>query len=81
MFCVCLIPTCSDRRRSPSSSDAMAISVDNTSLKTEWVARAPSSDYTCRLGPGKKIIKFGGITSFVQFSLTPTFSSIQVIRR
>ena len=30
---------------------------------------------------GRKINKFGGITSFLQFPLTPTFSNIQVSRR
>ena len=75
--------TDSDRRQRPaSSSDVMAISVDNASMLTEWVGLASgSSGYTCKLGQGKKINKFGGITSFVQFPLTPTFSNIQVSRR
>ena len=72
----------SGRRRVPGSADLMAISVDNASLGTEWTAPPPSSaDYTCKLGQGKKITKFGGITSFVEFPITPTFSNIQVSRR
>ena len=60
----------------------MTISVDKASLLTEWVGQDPGSDgYTCRLGSGRKINKFGGITSFLQFPLTPTFSNIQVSRR
>ena len=70
------------RRRVPGSADEMSISVDNASLMTKWEAPPSSSPgYTCSLGQGKKVTKFGGITSFVQFPLTPTSSNIQVSRR
>ena len=67
-----------ERKVSVASDDVIPINFDS---EIQW-GSLPSSDlYTCSLGPGKKITKFGGITSYVQYPLTPTFSNIQVSRR
>ena len=70
-----------ERKMSTGSRDVLVVCVDNANLVLEWPNTPPSEVFTCSLGPGKRITKYGGITRFVQFPLTPSFSNIQVNRR
>ena len=59
----------------------IVIDIDNVALAASWHPTDPATHYTCTVGPGRKLAKFGGMKTFVTYGLTPSFSNIQVNRR
>ena len=55
------------------------VNIDNVALTCSWVT--PETSYSCCVGPGRKVAKYGGIRTVVTYGITPSFSNIQVSRR
>jgi len=49
--------------------------------KEYFLWEQPTDSYTCKIGYPKKGSKFGGMKSYIQYPVTPSFSNIQVSRR
>ena len=67
--------------QSQDEGTVIHINIDNVALTCSWAPPDPETSYTCEVGPGKKLTKYGGIKTIVTYGITPSFSNIQVSRR
>ena len=70
-----------DTNSSQDEETVTHVNIDNVALTCSWAPPDPETSYTCEVGPGKKLTKYGGIKTIVIYGITPSFSNIQVSRR
>ena len=66
---------------SQDEGPTIQINIDNCALTCSWATPNPETSFTCEVGPGRKVTKYGGIKTIVMYGVTPSFSNIQVSRR